>query len=298
MMGLSSVRLRLDLFRIYQWVKNLLVLVPLLAAHQFSFDSKLQSTVLAFFAFCFVASSGYIINDLRDKDADALHPKKKFRPIAAKRVSELEALFWSIFLLSAAIYIASIASKDLILIIALYWLLTLAYSLFFKELVVVDVVLIALFYLLRIFGGSLAAEVVASAWLLAFTGFLFFSLGMAKRYAEIEKSELTDDLVLNRRDYMKIDGATIQTIGIVSSFASIILLAIYINAEETKNLYAYPSLLLFTLPFFLFWITKTWIVIGRGADVEDPVIFLVKDRDSWISALLIISVMLIAISGA
>ena len=296
-MMLRGLILRLQLLRVYQWTKNLLVFLPLIAAHKLQPDSRFWETALGFVSFCLIASSGYVVNDLMDRKVDAIHHSKHRRPLAAGKISTAEALIWLFTLLCIGLLISLKISPNLFSVLLIYFIFTLFYSLYLKKVVVLDVVILAFFYTIRIIGGGVASGVVPSSWLIAFAGFIFFSLAVAKRYAELVK--VTDNRMKesNRRDYQFQDASSLKAIGIVSCFASVILLANYVNDDMTRSLYSRPDLLLLLLPIFMYWSTLIWIKIGRGEDVEDPVFFILKDRKSYLSLILILIVLVMAKVG-
>jgi 4-hydroxybenzoate polyprenyltransferase len=287
---LGQITLRLRLWRLYQWSKNLLVYLPLIASHKLGLSKEFQETTVAFISFCFAATSGYLVNDLLDKQRDLLHPIKQKRPIPSGLISNLEAKVWILVFTSVAVWSSLTISTLFFASILSYLFLTFTYSLVFKKLVMVDILSLSLLYLIRILGGSIASQTEVSVWLIVFTGFLFLSLGAAKRYSELIRFTNDEYFDKNGRGYKPSDASVVQTFGIVPCFAATVILSIYVTDDATQQLYEYPPLLLLTIPIFLTWTMKLWIQIHRGVIIEDPIVYLLRNRETWISVVLILAV--------
>lgn len=280
--------------RLHQWLKNILIFVPLFVAHRVDEAGLLTDALLAFFAFGMCASSVYLLNDLLDLPSDRLHPRKRMRPFASGMIPILHG----VGLIPVLLLIASLISLNLpsyfTMVLACYYLTTFAYSMWLKNQVIVDVITLAALYTFRIIAGAAATKIVPSFWLLAFSMFLFLSLAMVKRY-----SELLDVLKQNKikpagRGYNVDDLSVIMSLGTASGYLSVLVLALYVNSPDVRNLYSNYRLLWLVLPPFLFWISQMWMKTHRGEMHDDPVVFAVRDRSSLVIAVFIGVVVMMA----
>lgn len=274
--------------RVYQWIKNLLIFVPLLVAHKFDSSEALFHTVLAFFAFSLCASSVYILNDLFDLPDDRLHPNKKNRPIASGRLPIKHALFMIPLLLIAAFSIALILPWQLGAVLAIYYTLTLFYSLYLKSVALLDVQILATFYTLRLIAGAAVIEVTPSFWLLAFSMSIFLSLAIAKRYTGLLVRQNAGQKPASRRGYEISDLPILQSFGIASGYISVLILALYVNSIETLQLYSHPMILWLLCPTVLYWIGRLWVYVHRGRMHDDPLIFALTDRTSIVIVIIMV----------
>ncbi len=282
--------------RLHQWLKNALVFVPLLGAHQFSNASLLIQSVVAFLAFGFCASSVYILNDLLDLPDDRRHARKRNRPFAAGRIPITSGLLATPLLLVAAFALAvaflPVAATG---VLAFYYLVTLAYSLSLKRRMAIDVIALAGLYTLRIVMGSMATGVALSFWLMAFSMFIFLSLALVKRYAELHharqsgKSSKTPG-----RGYFAEDLAMIAPLGAAAGYLAVLVLALYINDSHTLELYRRPEVIWLACPLVLSWITRVWMLAHRGEMHEDPLVFATKDWKSLTTGVLFAVILLVA----
>lgn len=268
--------------RLHQWLKNLLIFVPLLAAHRLAEWPLLLHGILAFIAFGLCASSVYILNDLLDLRDDRHHAKKKSRPFASGRLSIRSGLVAFPTLLTAAFGLAIWQLPTAFTLgLGCYYVLTLAYSLWLKRRMVIDVIVLAAFYTLRIIAGAVALEIPLSFWLLAFSMFMFLSLALVKRYAELfQVRARSNDEKAPGRGYFADDLSMIASLGAASGYMAVMVLALYINDARTTPLYRYQQVIWLACPLLLTWISRVWMLTHRGAMNEDPVIFAVRDRVS------------------
>lgn len=271
----------LKAIRPYQWVKNLLVFVPIITAHKFDSPHLIIQTFCAFIAFSFVASSGYILNDLSDLNSDRYHPRKRFRPLASGQLSILSGLILSLALLGGGIYIATRLSYVFLIILFSYFVVSLSYSLYFKKAVLYDVFILALLYSIRVFAGGEVIGVQLSFWLIAFSTLIFLSLAFVKRYSELMQVNNKTGLINRGREYFIEDLHLLQVMGIVSGFSSVIVFSLYIDSPEVAYLYSQPKALWVISLLFLFWISRIWLVTIRGKMTDDPIIFAIKDITSY-----------------
>lgn len=271
--------------RIHQWLKNLLVFVPLLASHRFLEMETTLKTVLAFVAFGLCASGVYLFNDLLDLDADRQHPRKRKRPFACGRLNLRSGLLATLVLSLAGFLLAATVTPAFVLVLGIYFCLTLAYSLRLKQVVMIDVVILAALYTIRIVGGAAAIDVKLSFWLLTFSMFIFLSLAMLKRYTELRLTLSSGKKKPGGRGYHIKDLGLVQALGTASGMTSVLVLCLYINAPESQGLYSQPLFLWLLCPVLLYWICRTWLLAHRGQMHDDPVVFAVKDPGSLVTVL-------------
>ena len=270
--------------RPHQWIKNVLVFVPILASTQiFDFGAWARTLVL-FAAISLAASSIYILNDLTDLDADRLHPRKRLRPFASGRISVRAGLATSVALATAAVAISAAAGG--LAPVLIYAAISASYSFFFKEVALLDVFLLAALYTVRIVAGGMVSGYEVTQWLLGFSVFAFLSLAIAKRVAELLGTRARASGQLARRGYADTDVPMLQMVGISASFVSAVVLSLYLQSQAAKALYAHPSLLFFVVVATLFWFCRVWLVTSRGQMHDDPVVWAVKDRASQFLGLL------------
>jgi 4-hydroxybenzoate polyprenyltransferase len=276
----------LKLIRVHQWVKNLLVLLPLLAAHKLTSIDSMASAAVAFLAFSFCASSAYVLNDVLDLESDRQHHRKRHRPIAAGKISIPKAMTIGLVLFIASACLAFQVSLYFALTIATYFAMTLAYSLRLKRQVIVDVMLLAALYTIRVLAGAVATSVVPSFWLLAFSMFLFLSLAMVKRYSEMLVTLAEDKQQAAGRGYSVQDLPVLLSLGVSTGVAAIVVLALYINDPSTAKLYPMTFGLWPIPPLMLYWISRVWMKAHRGQMHDDPVVFAMRDWQSLVTVFL------------
>lgn len=277
--GMATVRTWLRAIRLHQWVKNGLIFLPLLLAHSLSLVA-LRSSLLAFLAFGLCASSVYVLNDLLDLAADRAHPRKRHRPFAAGIMSARSGLVAAGLLLIAAAAIAAAVNLPFIGVLAGYYLLTWSYSVRLKRVALVDVMMLAALYTIRIIAGAAASDVPLSFWLLAFSVFMFLSLSFVKRYAELDSVRRTAQHSGVGRGYRPDDLPLILSLGTASGYCAIVVMALYINSADSGALYHHHKPLWLICPLMLFWISRIWTLTTRGHMHDDPVVFAIRDRPS------------------
>jgi 4-hydroxybenzoate polyprenyltransferase len=279
-------QLRAKALRLHQWLKNGLLLVPLLASHQLTDGAAWMSLFWAFVAFSLCASSVYIANDLLDLESDRQHPRKCNRPFAsgALPVHKGALLAPILFLLSCGVGVY--VGPDFLQWLLIYFVLTCIYSVKLKQLVLVDCMTLAILYTLRIVAGAAAVASAMSFWLLAFSVFLFLSLAFIKRFAELQVQLLQGKHKAHGRGYFTDDAPLIQMLGIASGFMSVLVLALYLNSPDVQLLYAQPEWVWGNVPVMVFWVSWLWLRAHRGEMHDDPLIFAVKDKVSLVSGVL------------
>ena len=292
--GGTDLPAMLAAMRPHQWSKNLLVLLPL-GPGRLLYDPALAlEALVAIVAFSLTASSGYIFNDLMDLPSDRHHPRKRNRPLAAGRLRVGRAMALTLVLLAAGLVLGAFLSAAFLGILAVYYASTIAYSWRLKNLLVLDVLVLAGLYGLRVAGGAVAMGIPPSAWLLAFCLFIFLSLAMVKRYAELITMRGIDGGAAHARAYLLEDAELLASLGAASGFISVLVLALYADSAAAHELYRRPELLWLVCPLLLYWITYTWLMTHRGRIGDDPTVFAVRDRVSLVLILLMLATMVAA----
>lgn len=280
------IRPALRALRLHHWVKNILVFVPLAAAHQINNAVLLQYAVAAFFAFGLCASSAYLLNDMLDLEDDRHHSRKRDRPFAAGELSLIVGLTLAPMLLLAAALLAFSLPVIFGLILAGYYIVTLAYSFGLKRMILIDTITLAGLYTTRIVAGAVAIDVPLSFWLLLFSVFVFLSLALVKRYAEIEAMKRHGGIKTVGRGYHVHDLPILLNLGTASGYLGVLVLALYINSPAVEPLYRHPQVIWFLCVLLLYWISWVWLKAYRGEMHDDPIVFAFKDRISIVIGIL------------
>ncbi len=279
----------LKAIRIHQWAKNALLFVPLITAHSIFEPAALYSVSIAFLCFGLCASATYIVNDLLDLDSDRHHQKKKYRPFASGALSVIAGVCGCVAMLISGLALALLLPIGFQLALATYIVVTLLYSFRLKRVASLDVLTLAGLYTLRVIAGAFAASVTVSFWLLAFSMFVFLCLALVKRVAELielrAKQQLDGNVAskVKGREYSTEDIPILQNLGATSGYLAILVLALYINSPEVARLYNTPQILWLIAPLMLLWVTRLWIVTTRGYMNEDPILFAIKDPETWVT---------------
>lgn len=289
----NKAKALVKLLRPHQYAKNALVLVPMLTAHALSL-TNLALSLLAVLAFNFTASAVYVLNDLVDLHADRAHPTKKKRPFAAGTVSLAEGLMLVPLLLAAAISTTVLLPPLFSLLLAAYFATTTAYSFALKRMMLVDVIVLALLYTLRVVAGAAAITVPLSEWLFAFSVMIFTSLALVKRYIELS-TRLDQDLPdPSNRDYKITDLPVIAALAAAAGMNAITVLALYVNSEKVVRFYSHPEVLWLLCPTYLYWTARTLLLAHRRQMHDDPIVFALKDRRSWLVGAMTLAIVALA----
>ena len=263
------------------WVKNALVIVPLAAAHQLGDFALLARVAMAFAAFSMCASGQYVLNDLFDLEADRSHPSKRSRPLASGEMTRTTAFAVIAVMWLASGLIAAQLGMAFSGVLAAYVLLMIAYSVRLKHVVLLDALLLAAGYSARIAAGAVAVAILPSTWLIAFSLFLFYSLALIKRYAELTHNRDRQGPSAHARGYEAVDLPVVATFGIASGYLAVLVLAMYLTSGGSHGgLYGHPSFIALTAVLLLYWISYLWLVANRGQMPEDPVLFALRDGRS------------------
>lgn len=291
--GLKTV---LKAIRVKQWVKNVLVFVPLVTGHILGLPAVFAG-VVAFAALSLCASAIYVLNDLMDLAADRKHHEKKRRPFASGALSIRAGLALVPLLLAGAAALSLALVPGARIILGVYLLTTTLYTFFLKRKVLVDVFTLAFLYTLRVLLGGAATSVPVSPWLLAFSVFIFLSLAFVKRASELFALRERGKEGASGRDWFVWDFLVVHVLGVASAWLSGLVLAIYINSDVVKRLYLHPGWLWLLVPAFLYWSSRVWVLVGRGSMNEDPIVFATRDRVTWAIAVVTVAILLMAAKG-
>lgn len=297
--GKSRQRALVKAARLHQWAKNILIFVPAVLSGTIFDPDTIVNCVLAFLALGFVALGTYLLNDLLDIEHDRRHWSKRFRPIAAGDLPIGMAIVASAVSIVGGIAIAALVGTGVLAGILAYLFLTLAYSMHVKRLAILDVVVLAVLFTLRLAIGIAAADVFASPWLLVFSMGLFTSLSIAKRYTEIERTAQKGETVVPGRGYITADAPLVLGLGLATGTASVLILVLFLIFDAfQRDIYVNPHWLwLFPIIIFL-WIGRVWLISQRGELNDDPVVFALKDRQSLVLGALMAAAFVLAWLGA
>ncbi len=285
----------LKAIRIHQYAKNVLLFVPLLTSYLFFQIPLLLTTLLGFFAFCCVASSVYLLNDLFDIEADRCHERKSKRAIASGLLTIPQAITFIMVFSLSAIGICCFLPADFIGVLLLYFTISMSYSLFLKKHLLIDVIVLSILYTIRVAAGMALLPVnTYSIWLLLFSIFIFLSLAFLKRVSELVLLKDKDSLHGVGRAYQLKHYPLLLNFGITNGFLAILVFALYLNSLRAISLYHHPQLLLMVFPVLIYWLCRLWLLAADGKIMDDPVLFTVKDKISYVSAFVILIIMFVA----
>ncbi len=280
--------------RPHQWVKNLILFVPLITSHQITRPALVLKALGAFAAFCLCASGVYVMNDLLDLEADRRHPGKCSRPFAAGALPIPAGLAAFPLLLAAGLFLAWRLAPSFAAVLGIYLVLTTSYSWRLKQVALLDVFCLAALYTIRLIGGHESTGVEYSFWLLVFSMFIFLSLALVKRFVELDTLRRQNQPALQGRGYVAGDAELVAALGSTSGYLAVLVLALYVNSKEVIVLYGRPMLLLLICPLLLYWISRVWLMAHRGQMHGDPIVFALKDRASYVVGLLTLVVLWMA----
>lgn len=289
----SGLRLWLRQLRVYQWLKNMLVFVPMLTAFAFGADQVARG-IAAFFAFSLVASGTYILNDLWDLESDRAHPRKRLRPLASGEISVPAAVVAAAGLIGLSLVVAVAVGGAFTALLLTYLLLSSLYSWVFKSIVLFDVVVLSALYAIRIVAGAAAVRIPTSVWLLAFSVFMFLSLALIKRCTELVTLSRAGQETAKGRDYRTSDLAVLWPLGVGSGLCAVVVFSLFISAPATTVRYATPQLLWLVGIELICWLGLLWITTARGEMHDDPIVYALRHRAS----LMLVASMLLTVLAA
>ncbi|HTU47757.1 MAG TPA: UbiA family prenyltransferase [Bryobacteraceae bacterium] len=277
----TKLKTWLRALRVHQWVKNLLVCIPLFTSHRLSDLTAIKNVAILFCAFSACASVIYIVNDLLDLPADRAHTTKSSRPFASGELSILQGcllgLVFSVIAVALALYLPPSAQ----FVLACYFVLTSLYSVWLKRKLILDVLVLATLYTIRIFAGGAAAHIKISGWLITFSLFFFLSLAICKRSSELMNLLKANKTRTSGRFYETSDLEPLNICGISSGMLACLIILLYESSQQAQLLYATPQLLFLLCPLLFYWISRLWVLTFRGVLKEDPILFAVHDRVSY-----------------
>jgi 4-hydroxybenzoate polyprenyltransferase len=279
--------------RVHQYIKNALVFVPIVTAHQFNYVA-ITSTLIAFVAFSLCASAVYVLNDMVDLEADRQHPTKRYRPLACGAIKPWQGRVAIPILLGLSFACTALVSLKFALALLSYLALTTAYSVRLKRKMLVDVVVLAMLYTIRVIAGAIAISVDMSTWLLAFSMFIFLSLALMKRYSELAlriDHKLSDP---STRNYKLGDLPVVGCLAVASGFNAVTIFALYISSPAVQQVYARPEVLWLACPVLTYWIGRAMILAHRRMMNDDPIVFAIKDPISRLTVVALVGIVVVA----
>lgn len=277
----SGIRLWSRQLRIHQWLKNLLVFVPLLTAFVVTAAPSALRAAAAFMAFCLAASATYVFNDLRDLANDRVHPRKRERPLASGAIQPKVAIAVAIALLAAAVIVGAGIGLPFLIALITYVVATIAYSWRVKQFVLLDVMLLSALYTIRIVGGAAAIDVQLSVWLLTFSVFFFLSLALTKRCTELITIRQRT-LASHGRDYRAEDLSVVFPMAVAAGFCSVVVFIQFVSSPETASKYASPEMLWVVGFALIAWLGRLWINTARNQMHDDPLVYALRDTGSLV----------------
>lgn len=278
-----DLKASLRLLRPHQWTKNLLCLVPLMLSQRWTEWPVVWKGGLGVLTFCVLSSLIYVVNDMMDVEADRRHPKKRLRPLASGAVTLTQGGFIILLLallLSGLVLSQPWAAQRWIL---LYAVSAISYSVRLKRYLALDVVLVSLFYAIRLLYGGAVAGISVTIWTMVFALFVFLTLALVKRISEIQLMETAEDQSIGgRRPYRFQDRLVLMAQACASAYTSLLVVALYLNSPEVRTLYSRPQWLWMLLPALVYWLSRLLLIVHRGEMHHDPVVFALRDKVSWL----------------
>ena len=280
--------------RPHQWLKNALVALPTFAAHDFS-AGGLSRVLLALVSFSLAASTVYLVNDMLDLHHDRAHSQKRHRPLAAGLIPLSHGVGLLGVTAALSVALALLLPRTFTMVLGTYFVLSVSYSLYLKRKLMIDVVTLAALYGSRVLAGGAVTGIALSHWLVGFCFFIFLSLALVKRTAEMIALPAANNVNIKGRGYRREDLQTIPALTAASGFISVLVLALYIASTEVSALYRYPELLWGVCVILVYWLGRIYFLAGRGEMHQDPVIFAATDRISLLAGALMVAIFLIAL---
>ena len=277
----------LKIMRPYQWIKNTLVFIPMIMAHNITYDSFFNSTI-AFIILSLVASTIYIINDIADINSDKLHTYKKFRPLAAGTISLIQSKILILFLIIFSSVLIINTNKNFQMLVVGYFIVSNLYTFLLKKYVIIDILILASLYTLRIIGGGLITNIYVSFWLISFSFLFFVSLAAVKRKLELNNIKRSNQTILHGRGYTFKDLKMISNLSLIFAIVSIFIFILYLNSSQVINLYSSPKVLWIVCLILIYWISRILIISNKGEINDDPIIFAIYDKNSYFCVVLIL----------
>jgi len=285
----NYLKILIKQIRVYQWVKNILLFLPIFMAHKVSGFDSLLTILFGFFAFSFTASSVYLTNDLLDLESDRNHPRKKSRPLASGDMPIIHGIFFAkLFFILGFLIAYFVLPLNFFFTLAIYYFITTLYSFWLKRIVLIDIFTLAALYTIRIIAGGTASGVEISPWLLAFSMFIFLSLALVKRYTELLNMISNNNEIISGRGYKSSDSGLILAFGGAASYSAILVFSLYANSPQVASLYENSQYMWLVSVLLLYWISRIWLLAHRNEMTDDPIVFTAKDKSSWLIFIIII----------
>lgn len=282
--------------RPHQWAKNGLIFLPLALSQQFVLVEKVLASIIAFLCFSLCASATYFWNDILDIRSDRAHPRKKDRPFASGAISIPHGIGISLALLAISLVtVTTLLSPWVAALFLGYIVITLTYSVYLKEKLLVDAMTLGVLYGYRIVIGAVATKIIVSDWLIAFSVFFFFGLALVKRFSEITSKTPDDSGKIKGRGYYREDRDIISMLGVASSLVSVLIMALFVNSPDVTILYSRPQVLWLVSLVMIYWVSRIWVLAHRGHMPDDPVVFALKDRISILCGLICVGAVVAAV---
>ena len=290
----AGARTWIKALRCHQWAKNALVFLPLLAAHAWHDPQAWLVTILAAVGLSLGASAVYLLNDLLDLPNDRRHERKRHRPLAAGRIRLPRAALASALLFAGGLAVGWAAGPAVAAVVALHAIVTTLYSFRLKRIPLVDVFVLTGLYLIRPIAGALATGLAFSPWLAAVVFFLFLSLALAKRSAELQRIRPG---AAPGRGWHRRDRPVVDAFGIGTGIAATVVLSLYLFSDKVGLLYREPMWLWPVVALLLSWILRVWLKTARGRMHHDPLVFALTDGPTWGIAVAVAGCVLLATAG-
>lgn len=285
----------IESLRIHQWSKNLLLAVPAVVGQVAGKPAVALELLIAFIAFSLTASGNYLLNDLIDAESDRRHPEKRERAVASGRLPGGWAAVVAPLLIVGGLTMAyTLINRPFAMMLVAYLVLALAYSKFFRRLLVLDVMILAAFYAMRLLAGGAAVDVAVSSWLFVFSMFFFVSMAIAKRLTELDALMARREDTDSSRAYIAADRGAFAAIGPASGMLSVLVMALYVSSDAIRAHYLQPDFLWILCPLLMYWVLRVWIFALRGELHHDPVVFALRDRVSYAVAAAVLVVLFVA----
>jgi 4-hydroxybenzoate polyprenyltransferase len=278
----ATVREWLRVLRLHQWTKNALIFAPLVAAHAFR-PAAIGMAMLGFIAFSLCASGVYLLNDLTDLQADRAHHAKRRRAFAAGRIPLVHGLAAAPMLLVVGIGLATVVGPPFLGVLGAYLGITTLYSFWLKQKLLVDVVVLALLYVVRVLAGAAAIAAPISNWFLGFALFIFTCLALVKRYVECAAVEADAGGQVRKRAYVGGDASVLLLLAAAAGFNAVTVLALFVSSDDVRRLYVAPQWLWMLCPVTMYWIARLLVLAQRGQVHDDPIVFAIRDRASLLT---------------
>ncbi|MCS6878777.1 MAG: UbiA family prenyltransferase [Geminicoccaceae bacterium] len=291
----AGLRRWLEALRLHQWTKNLLVFLPVVLAGPLSGVSDWVRALVAFLVVGLLASAGYLVNDLLDLDADRRHESKCTRPFASGALPLAAGIASVPILVGLAAASSTLLPSRFALAAGSYFFANLAYSFWLKHVAFLDVISLGGLFTVRVIAGAFAIAAPVSYWLLTFSMFLFLSLAVLKRYAELDQLARRGGTELVDRGYSTLDLPLLVSLGVASGVASTVIFVVYLVTEHfPRALYSRPGWLWLAFPVLLYWLVRAWRLAVHGRMNEDPVLFALRDPVSRAMVVMVLGVLFLA----